>query len=108
MPFRRQVYTNKYSSLDWDTMAKAYELAIQQIGKNPSLQRDRLARCIMRFFDSGVHCASTLSSLAMSREMRLIDVARTRGMPVESDDIASEEGIYFIEATGKWKDSTTS
>ena len=45
---------------------------------------------------------------AMSREMRLIDVARTRGMPVESDDIASEEGIYFIEATGKWKDSTTS
>ncbi|MEJ1117487.1 hypothetical protein V9K92_03310 [Phyllobacterium sp. CCNWLW109] len=46
MPFRRQVYTNKYSSLDWDIMAKAYELAIQQIGKNPSLQRDRLARCI--------------------------------------------------------------
>ncbi|MDQ0995361.1 hypothetical protein QFZ34_000538 [Phyllobacterium ifriqiyense] len=109
MPFRRQVYTNKYSSLDWDIMAKAYELAIQHIGKNPSLQRDRLARGIMTFFDSGVHCASTLSSLAMSREMSLIDIARTRNVPACcDDDIALEDGIYFMEATGKWKDSTTS
>ncbi|MEI4482535.1 MULTISPECIES: hypothetical protein [unclassified Phyllobacterium] len=109
MPFRRQVYTNKYSSLDWDVMAKAYELAIQQIGKNPSLQRDRLARCIMTFFDSGVHCTSTLSSLAMSRETSLIDVARARDVPSHCDnDISSESGLHFTEAMEKWKDSTTS
>lgn len=94
MPFRNNIYVNRYSSLDWDVMAKAYELAIQHIGKNPSVQRDRLARCIMTFFDKGVHCASTLSSLAMSREMSLIDAARTRGAPVDSDDIASE-GVFI-------------
>ncbi|MHC1550996.1 hypothetical protein [Phyllobacterium sp. K27] len=108
MPFRNNIYANKYTSRDWDMMAKAYELAIQHIGKSPSVQRYRLARCVMTFFDSGVHCASTLSSLAMSREMSLIDAARTRGMPATSDDdIASEDGFYFIEATEKWKDSTT-
>lgn len=105
MPFRNNIYANKYSSVDWDIMAKAYELAIQNIGKNPSVQRDRLARFIMTFFDRGVHCASTLSSMAMSREMSLIEGAR--GIPANSSDIASEDGFYFHETTGKWKDSTT-
>lgn len=67
----------------------------------------RLARAIMTFFDRGVHCASTLSSLAMNREMALIDVTRGRGMPADNDDIASDHGFDFSGAAGEWKDSTT-
>jgi hypothetical protein len=94
MPFRRQVYTNKYSSLDWDVMANAYRLAFQQIGSHPRVQRHRLARSIMTFFDRGVQCVSTLSSLAMSREISLIDVERARGALAEADIVASDEVIY--------------
>ncbi|MET3649101.1 hypothetical protein [Phyllobacterium ifriqiyense] len=108
MPFRNNIYINKYSSRDWDIMAKAYELAIQHIGKKPSVQRERLARCIMSFFDRGVHCTSTLSSLAMSREMSLIDGARARDVSTDSDEIATRDGFYFNEATGEWKDLTIS
>jgi hypothetical protein len=94
MPFRSQVYTNRYSSLDWDIMANAYQLAFQQIGDHPRVQRDRLARSIMTFFDLGVRCVSTLSSLAMSREMSLIDVERMSGPIAEVDIVASDEMIY--------------
>ncbi|MEI4484101.1 MULTISPECIES: hypothetical protein [unclassified Phyllobacterium] len=107
MPFRSQIYVNKYSSLDWDIMAIAFELAFQQIGTNPLVRKDRLARCVMTFFDRGVHCPSTLSSLAMNREMSLVDIERTRGTPGGNYDIkAEDDGFHFNGATGEWKDST--
>ena len=107
MPFRRHVYTNKYSSLDWDIMAKAYELAFQQIGSRPHVQRDRLARSIMTFFDTGVRRASILSSMAISREMSLVDMARTRGALADDDVYASDEAISHDGISQEWTDSTT-
>jgi hypothetical protein len=107
MPFRRQVYTNKYSSFDWDVMANAYKLAFYRIGSNPLVQRDRLARSIMTFFDTGVRCGTTLSSLAVGREMSLVDIERARGALADDKVHASDEVIYHDGATETWKNSTT-
>ncbi|WP_157179345.1 hypothetical protein [Phyllobacterium sp. YR531] len=108
MPFRNNIYANKYSSRDWDVMAQAYELAIRQIGGKPLIRRERLARCVMTFFDRGVQNPSQLSSLAMSRELSLVDIERTRGAPLREDEIAAADNGFFLSgANGNWKDSTT-
>ncbi|MEJ1117033.1 hypothetical protein V9K92_00895 [Phyllobacterium sp. CCNWLW109] len=108
MTFQTNIYANKYTSADWTILEEAYKLALEQIGSNPDVQRDRLAGFIMTFFDRGVHSVSIVSSLAMNREMSLVDAARARRSPADNNDIiSSDEALYYDWKTLEWNDSTT-
>ncbi|MHC1550359.1 hypothetical protein [Phyllobacterium sp. K27] len=104
----RDIHANKYSSDDWAVLDEAYKLAYQHIGHIPQVKPNRLARSVMRFFDGGVHSASILSSLAMNREMSLVDSVRARGRTADNDNmISSDEALYYDWKTLEWKDLTT-
>ncbi|MEI4482796.1 MULTISPECIES: hypothetical protein [unclassified Phyllobacterium] len=104
----QDIHVNKYSAEDWAVMEAAYKLAYQHIGHIPQVKPNRLARSNMTFFDGGMHSAGILSSLAMNREMSLVDAARARGSTADNDDIiAGDEALYFDWKTLEWKDSTT-
>lgn len=68
MSIRPQIYLNKYSVAEWNAMAEAYELAFHQIRREDFVERHRLARSVITFFDKGIHDVSALTTLALTQE----------------------------------------
>jgi hypothetical protein len=94
------INSNKYSSSDWNVMAEAYKWAHDQIGHAPLVQKDRLARSIMDFFDRGIHDSGVLSTLAVNREMTLIKKQCRRGTSASFSSEAPHTPMDDYRETG--------
>ncbi len=82
-----------YSVQNWQIMSSAYEQAafILDISDDQKRHSHRLAREIMRLFDSGQREADVIASLAADRERTLVFNAEVRCSPRPSDPISFSE-----------------